>query len=141
MKISQILVETSENNEAEKKTGEIFQRLESGEDFSTLAKLYSEGPNASEGGDLGFVYMEELHPQIKEALTRMEVGKYTKPILTPAGYQIIKLEAKRLPQYKPISEVKDLIIKKLYDLKVGEIYKEWMENAKKDVEIVIFTPR
>ena len=139
VKISQILIKASENNEAEKKTEEIFKKLESGEDFSALAKSYSEGPNASEGGDLGFVYIEQLQPQVKEALTELEVGQYTKPIRTPAGYQIIKLESKKLPQYAPISEVKDLIRKKLYDLKVGEAYDNWMGNAKKDVEIVIFT--
>jgi peptidyl-prolyl cis-trans isomerase SurA len=138
VRISHILIKTSGNNDAEKRIEEIFQKLESGGDFSTLAKLYSEGPNASSGGDLGFVYMEELHPQIKEAITKIEVGKYTKPILTPAGYHIIKLEARKLPQYKPISEVKDLIREKLYNLKMGEAYKTWMEKAKKDVEIVIF---
>lgn len=140
VKISQILLKTSENNEAEKRIAKIFQKLNMGEDFSALAKLYSEGPNASEGGDLGFVYMEQLHPNVREAIAELGIGKYTKPILTPAGYQILKLDAKKLPQYTPISEAKDLLRKKLYDHKVGEAYREWLKNAKKDVEIVIFNP-
>lgn len=140
VKISQILIKNVENNEADKRIEEISQRLEAGEDFSALAKLYSEGPNASGGGDLGFVYPEQLNPEIRKALTEIEVGQYTKPIRTTTDYHIIKLEAKKLPQYAPVSDVKDLIKKRLYDLKVGESYQKWLEDAKKDVEIVIFTP-
>lgn len=138
VKISQILIKDSEGNEADKKIEGIFQKLNSGEDFSSLARLYSEEPNVSNGGDLGFVYIEQLQPQIRKALLELKVGEFTKPVLTSAGYYIIKLEAKKLSQYAPISEVKDLIRKKLYDLKVGEAYDEWMENAKKNVEIVLF---
>lgn len=69
----------------------------------------------------------------------MVIGAYTKPIQTSAGYQIIKLEDKKPSQYTPVSEVKDLIKKKLYDFKVSEAYGKWMENAKKNVEINIFT--
>ncbi|MCK4905595.1 peptidylprolyl isomerase [bacterium] len=138
VKISQILIKDESNNEAGKTIEEVFQKLKSGEGFSSLAKSYSEEPNASGGGDLGFVYIEQLQPQIRKALLELKVGEFTKPILTSAGYHIIKLEAKRLSQYAPILEVKDLIRKKLYDSKVSEVYRKWMESAKKNIEIAIF---
>ncbi|MBU0533241.1 MAG: peptidylprolyl isomerase [Candidatus Omnitrophica bacterium] len=138
VKISQILIKDESNNEAGKIIEEVFQKLKSGEDFSPLAKSYSEEPNASGGGDLGFVYIEQLQPQIRKALLELKVGEFTKPILTSAGYHIVKLEAKKMSQYAPISEVKNLIKSKLYDLKASEIYAKWMKTTKENIGIIIF---
>jgi len=136
--ISQILIKNSYNERGEKIIEEILEKLKEGEDFSALARKYSQGPSAKGGGSLGFVYLEELHPNIRKALSSIEVGKYTKPIRTTAGYHIIKLEARSLPRYIPLSEVKKQIRAKLYDVKAGKLYDEWMEKAKKEVEIVVF---
>ncbi|MDD5454735.1 MAG: peptidylprolyl isomerase [Candidatus Ratteibacteria bacterium] len=140
VKISQILIKSAGNNEAEKTAEEIFKKLKSGEDFSSLAKLYSEGPNASAGGDLGFVYLEQLQPQIRQAISELKVGEFTKPTLISGSYNIIKLEAKKLSQYAPITEVSELIKKRIYDSKVERAYENWMNDAKKDFEIVTFSP-
>jgi peptidyl-prolyl cis-trans isomerase SurA len=138
VKISQILVEPLEDGRTQEKVDDIFNRLESGEDFATLARLYSDGPHASKGGDLGFVHLEELHPDVRKALNGIEIGKYTDPIKTTAGIHIIKLEARKLPQYVPFSEMEDSLKKKLYDLKAGKAYDQWMEEARKNTEIVVF---
>ncbi len=138
VKISQILMQVSTDNEAEKNIEEVFQKLKSGEDFSSLARIYSQGPNASMAGDLGFIYIEQLQPQIRKVISELKVGEFTKPFLTSAGYHIMKLEAKKMSQYAPISEVKNLIKSKLYDLKASEIYAKWMKTTKENIEIVIF---
>lgn len=138
VKISQILVEPLEDGRTQEKVDDIFNRLESGEDFTTLARLYSDGPNASKGGDLGFVYLEELHPSVRKALNGAKMGEYTEPIKTTAGIHIIKLEARKLPQYIPLSEVKDSLRNKLYDLKAGDTYDKWIKETRKNTEIVIF---
>ena len=139
VKISQILIKSSGNSEELTKTEEILQKLKSGEDFASLARLYSQGPNASAGGNLGFIHPEQLHPKIRQIISELEVGEFTNPIKTSAGYHIMKLEARKLSQYSPISEVKDSIRGKIYDLKTEKAYREWMENAKKDIEIVTYT--
>lgn len=137
LKISQILIGRPKDEDSEKKIKEIFQKLEEGENFYALARRYSEDPYAPEGGRIGFVFMEELHPHLRKALSLIEVGEYTKPISTPTGYHIIKLEARRLPSYRPLEEVKEQIRGRLYHLKAEKAYNEWMENAKKEVEIII----
>ena len=137
IKISQILIKNTGNSDAEARIGEIFQKLKAGEDFSLLAKTYSEGPNAVNGGDLGFVYPEQLQPQIKEAVSKLNAGEFTEPVLSSLGYNIIKLEAKKMPQYAPLSEVSELIKRRIYDIKVEKVYEDWMNNAKKDIDIVL----
>ncbi len=139
VKISQILIKDSADNETDKKIEEIFQKLKAGEDFSSLVRLYSEEPKAFGEENSDFVYLEQLQPQIRKTLSELKVGEFTKPILIGANYHIIKLEARKLPQYAPISEVNELIKRRLYNLKLEKAYEDWMENAKKYIDITVHT--
>jgi len=87
--------------EAKKKISMLLNRLESGDDFATLAMNYSEHPDTSAtGGDLGFVPEDALKrdKQAYDAISRLKPGQFTPPL--PAadegarqlfGYRIIKL--------------------------------------------------
>jgi len=90
--------------EAQKKVAMLMTQLQSGGDFATLAKNYSEQPDtAASGGDLGFIAENSLESdrQAYEAIGRLKPGEYTAPL--PAadagshqifGYRIIKLISK-----------------------------------------------
>jgi peptidyl-prolyl cis-trans isomerase SurA len=90
--------------EAKKKVSMLLNRLESGEDFATVAMNYSEQPDTSAtGGDLGFIPENSLQgdKQAYEAINRLKPGQYTPPL--PAadngthqvfGYRIIRLISK-----------------------------------------------
>ncbi len=91
--------------EAQKKIQMILNRLESGDDFATLAMNYSEDTQtAGNGGDLGFMYESSLHntdPATRDSVSKLKAGQYTPviSIVNPAtkqfvGYQIVKLIAK-----------------------------------------------
>jgi peptidyl-prolyl cis-trans isomerase SurA len=92
--------------EARKKIEMIANRLESGDDFATLAMRYSEDPGTSgNGGDLGTVPESGLKqindPATRDAITNLKVGQPSQ-IITVAnpqtkqvlGYRIVKLIAK-----------------------------------------------
>jgi peptidyl-prolyl cis-trans isomerase SurA len=91
--------------EAKKKIEMILNRLDSGDDFATLAMNYSEDTETStNGGDLGFTPESALHntdPATREAVIKLKPGQYS-PIITvgnPAnrqvfGYRIVKLVSK-----------------------------------------------
>ncbi len=90
--------------EAKKKVAMLQNRLESGDDFATLAMDYSEHPDTSAtGGDLGFIPENSLQSdkQAYDAISRLKPGQCTPPL--PAaeneshqvfGYRIIKLISK-----------------------------------------------
>jgi len=90
--------------EAKKKVSMLQNRLESGEDFATVAMNYSEDPDTSAtGGDLGFIPENSLQgdKQAFEAISRLKPGQITPPL--PAadngthqifGYRVIKLISK-----------------------------------------------
>lgn len=91
--------------EAKKKIQTIMNRLDSGDDFGTLAMNFSEDPEtASNGGDLGFTQESALRntdPATRDAVLSLKPSQYSNVItvVNPAtkqlvGYRIVKLMAK-----------------------------------------------
>jgi peptidyl-prolyl cis-trans isomerase SurA len=89
--------------DARKKIQALKNRVDAGEDFSTLAIQFSEQPNtAPNGGDMGFIYETQMKqatdPATFAAITKLKPGQTTEilPLLDgqtkrPAGYVIYKL--------------------------------------------------
>ena len=91
--------------EARKKIQMIANRLDSGDDFATLAMNYSEDPETSNnGGDLGMApesAFKSADPGTRDAVMKLKPGQYTPviPVMNPANHQpyaymIVKLIAK-----------------------------------------------
>ena len=91
--------------DARKKIQMIINRLDSGDDFATLAMNYSEDTDtSSNGGDLGFTPESSLRntdPATREIVTKLKAGQYSPVIAVtnPAskqlfGFRIVKLVAK-----------------------------------------------
>lgn len=88
--------------EARKKIEMLHNRLESGDDFATLATNFSENPeNASNGGDMGYITQDALEtdPEVYNAIKNLTPGEITGILPTYAtpehkkviGYAIYKL--------------------------------------------------
>ncbi len=77
----------STEEEAEAKIREIYELLESGEDFAEVARQYSDDPSsASKGGDLG---VNRLLPEMEEYRLKLSEGEYTEPFTTRFGWHIL----------------------------------------------------
>lgn len=91
-------------NEAKDKVQKLENRLDSGEDFATVAMNYSEQTETSaNGGDLGFIPESSLKgdKQAWEAIGKLKPGQYSTPLaaIEPQsgkvfGYRIIKMISK-----------------------------------------------
>ena len=82
--------------EAFEKISAIKERLDNGENFGEVAKLFSEGPNASLGGDLGFISKGTLTElNFEEKIFSMKPGEVSNPIQTRLGFHIAAVEARR----------------------------------------------
>jgi peptidyl-prolyl cis-trans isomerase SurA len=110
----------NQNNKAQtpadalKKTQTIMNRLESGDDFATLAMNNSEDTQtAGNGGDLGFVpesSLKNTDPATRDAVAKLKAGQYSDVIavINPAkqlvGYHIVKLIAKEPAGQRELSD-------------------------------------
>ena len=83
VRISGIVV--ASENEAK----EIIDKLNNNEDFTTLAKEYSIGPNSLSGGDLGFIAYEDMGKELSNAIKDKSVGEYSDYIFYNNQYYIL----------------------------------------------------
>lgn len=71
----------------------ILARARKGENFATLATIYSEDPgSAAKGGDLGYVGRGELVTEFEGAAFRLQPGEISDIVKTKYGYHVIKME-------------------------------------------------
>src|SRR5215472_2894370 len=133
--------------EAHKKIEMINNRLDSGDDFATLAMNYSEDPETStNGGDLGFQPESSLRntdPFTREAVMKLKPGQYS-PVITvgnPAthqvfGFRIVKMESKEPAGQRELSDprVQQAIRQQLRDrreqLLKAAYYEDLRDHAK-----------
>ncbi len=80
--------------EARSRARSIRARLSAGEDFASLARIHSQAPDATEGGDMGWVTEGSLPERLAQVF-ELPVGGISEPILTPAGFQIFKVIEER----------------------------------------------
>ena len=101
--------------EARKKIQTIMNRLDSGEDFATVAMNWSEDPEtASNGGDLGFApesSLKSTDPATRDAVLRLKPGQYSPiiPLINPQtrqvyGFRVVKLLAKEPAGQREIND-------------------------------------
>lgn len=74
---------------------ELRRRIMEGDSFETLAILYSEGPSAAEGGDIGFMSRGELDPEYAKTAFLLKEGGVSKIVESEFGYHIIQLVERR----------------------------------------------
>lgn len=109
-------------------------RAKKGESFVALVKELSEGETAALGGDLGFLQRDQAIPEIEEATRTLKPGEIAGPIQCAGGFHIIRLEEIRTP-VKPLDQVKEEITKMLYEQKVENTYRTWLQSLRSNSNI------
>jgi|SRR5579859_268187 len=106
---------TESDAQAHKKIQNIYNRLESGEDFASLANKYSDDPDsANNGGELQPApesSLKTLDAPTREAVQKLKAGQYSGilPAINPQthlqeGYRIIKLLSKQAQGQRELSD-------------------------------------
>ena len=79
----------------------ILKRAQAGEDFSKLAKEFSQDPgSAAQGGDLGWSERKIFVGPFGDAAFSMKVDEISGPVKTQFGYHILKLDGIQPPAVK-----------------------------------------
>lgn len=135
VKVSNILIRPRQGMEPEAAATlakDVCERAKKGEDFGELAKRYSEGPNAEEGGEMGYVKRGDLLPDIENNVFNLPEGQVSDVIQTGLGYHIFKIEAKRERRPRTLSEVRQDVEEAIFRQKVSGKLRGWMESLKKN---------
>lgn len=75
---------------AEKQANDIYQKLQSGSEFSQMAITYSNDQAALQGGDIGWRKLAQLPELFGNQMANLAVGQVSKPFRSGAGFHILK---------------------------------------------------
>ncbi|CAH2462394.1 MULTISPECIES: peptidylprolyl isomerase PrsA [Bacillus] len=126
MKVSHILVKD------EKTAKEVKEKINNGEDFTALAKQYSEDTGSKEqGGEIAGFAPGQTVKEFEEAAYKLDAGQVSEPIKTSFGYHIIKVTDKK--ELKPFDEVKDSIRKDLEQQRLQDATGKWKQQVINDL--------
>jgi peptidyl-prolyl cis-trans isomerase SurA len=133
VRISQIFIALGPGTEmlqVREKAQRIYALLKQGERFEELASQYSEGPEGRRGGNLGFMRVADILPQLQKAIQALTPGQTSEPIASPVGMHIIRLDEQKAAQYRPFEEVREDIRNAVFQIKSEDAYQAWIKDLK-----------
>jgi len=93
---------------------ELIAKVNEGVDFADLARIRSKDPTASEGGDLGYISLEAVAPEVGSAMFALYPGQTTPfPVRGAAGYFILRVEGRRQRPTPGFDESRDKLEREL----------------------------
>lgn len=137
-KISHILLKKESGNKVrEEKLNKVLNQLKT-DSFSNVAVNFSQGPMASNGGNLGWKKIVDLPELFSEAINGMNIGDISKPLISGNGIHILRLDdAKNSDkgQKKIISEQYNIqqILIKINEINNEDNIKKRMGNIKNQI--------
>ena len=118
-------------------TQQIIKRLEKGEDFPTLAKQYSDGPNAENGGLLSFDEVNEMRKDLREAVYQLKDNERSGIIASPVGYHVFKMELIKPEKVQEFEDVQEEIYKKIYREEIGRLKNQYLNSLKTGIFVKV----
>jgi peptidyl-prolyl cis-trans isomerase SurA len=110
----------------------VKQMADAGQPFEALARRYSQGPGAEQGGLIGTFRKGEMAPQLDQAAFMLEVGDVSPPIVTPTGIHVIKVDAVQIGGTVEFEQVKDAIRQALQVQAENARVREWIAKNLRD---------
>ncbi|HTL71205.1 MAG TPA: peptidylprolyl isomerase [Candidatus Eisenbacteria bacterium] len=139
VRLLQILIRIASRTDEDAKAAadEIYAQLQKGASFEELAKTRSEGAEAKEGGEMGWMERGHFVGEIDEKVFALDEGGVTAPIKSSLGYHLFKVVEKQKSSVRPLAEVRDKIQDKIFRDKLGKRLEEWIQTLKKNAYISI----
>ena len=97
--LSEIIFTINDKDELELKYQKIKESINQ-IGFEETARIYSLSDSKKSGGNLGWIYKSQLSNEIKEGLNEINIGDFTKPIITSGGFLILKLNNIKIENMK-----------------------------------------
>jgi parvulin-like peptidyl-prolyl isomerase len=135
LRVITVTKKADDKEQGASKIQDILSRYRKGENFSELAKQYSEDGYASEGGEMGFLSPGETLKEIDEVVFNLNPGDVSDVVESQMGYHIFKVEEIREPRQLEFEEVGDFLRQQLHMKKFEKALVEWLENKRENAYI------
>jgi parvulin-like peptidyl-prolyl isomerase len=95
-----------------------FRVLEEEQSFSEVARVYSQGPAAESGGQIGPLSLKQLHPAIAEKLSTLKPGQLSPLFKLENSFVFVKLDRLITAQFTP--EMRQQLL--------DELFEQWLQS-------------
>ncbi len=121
--------ELTSEGEAKLKIQKIKERLDGGEDFAELAKLYSEDTSASSGGDLGWLSPGDTVPEFEKTMNALLLGQVSNPVKSQFGWHLIQVLERRT-QDVSVNRRRQEARQAIRNKKTDVVIQEWLRQLR-----------
>ena len=125
IRLNEVVSET----DAKHRLASLKERVDNGTDFAELARLQSEDPSASRGGDLGWLSPGDAVPEFERAMNALEPGQTSDPVQSAFGWHLIQVIERRS---EDMSKERQRVIARqaIRARKSDEAYEEWVRQQR-----------
>jgi peptidyl-prolyl cis-trans isomerase SurA len=122
---------------AEARANDLLKQIRAGASFEDVAKKYSDGPSAAQGGDLGAFKRSALAKELEDKTFAMKSGEVTDVIRTKQGYVILKVTSHQAAGIPSLKEVEPKIQDALYYQKLQPALRAYLTKLREEAYIDI----
>jgi peptidyl-prolyl cis-trans isomerase SurA len=140
--LREIEVNTQGKTEAElpdlkKKAETALKRVKDGEDFGEIAKRFSDGSTAKQGGFLGVYKRGELSKELEDVVFKMKKNDLTDIMDTKQGYLILQVLERYEEGQQPLNKVENEINDHLYSERMEPAMRKYLKTLREQSYVVI----
>jgi peptidyl-prolyl cis-trans isomerase SurA len=132
---AQPVVDEATLKAAEAKANDLLKQIHDGASFEDIAKKYSDGPSAADGGNLGTFERGKLAKSIEDQTFAMKSGEVTNVIQTKQGYVILKVVDHQQAGIPPMKDVLPKIQDALYYQKLQPALRAYLTKLREEAYI------
>ena len=120
---------------AEAKANDLLKQIHDGATFEDIAKKYSDGPSAADGGALGTFERGKLAKSIEDETFAMKAGEITGVVHTKQGYVILKVVDHQMAGIPPMKDILPKIQDALYYQKLQPALRAYLTKLREEAYI------
>ena len=137
VQVREIFINTENKPESDipalrKKADGLLERIKAGDDFGELAKRFSDGSTAKQGGDLGTFGHGQLAPNLEALVFKMNKSDLTDVIETKTGFLILQVQEHYPAGQQTEEKVDGEIMNKLYSEKMKPAMRDYLDTLRQD---------
>jgi peptidyl-prolyl cis-trans isomerase SurA len=140
--LSELFVSTvgkpdSEIPALEARAKRLRERVMNGEDFEELAKRFSDGNTAKQGGELGGFKRGQLAPEIEEKVFKMKRKEMTEVIRTKTGFLVLRVDERYEAGLQPVERVEGEIMNRIRYEKIQPALRKYLAKLRAESYVVV----
>jgi peptidyl-prolyl cis-trans isomerase SurA len=122
---------------AKAKAQDLLEQFHKGAKFADLAKKYSDGPSAKDGGDLSLFKRGTLSKDLEDKVFALKAGEVTDVIQTKQGYVVLQVSEHQMAGVPTLKEIEPRIQDALYMQKLQPALRVFLTTLREEAFIDI----